>query len=67
MDAFLTSALDGGEWLASRHNSFTLGVRTHVTHWIGGWVGSRTGLDDVARTKIPSIPMPDIESWSSSP
>jgi hypothetical protein len=26
------------------------------THWIGGWTGPRTGLDDVERGKIVSIP-----------
>jgi hypothetical protein len=26
------------------------------THWIGGWVGPRTGLDDVERRKILSLP-----------
>jgi hypothetical protein len=39
---FLTSALVGGEWSASRPARFTPG-----THWIGGWVGPRAGLDDV--------------------
>jgi hypothetical protein len=29
---FLTSALDGGEWLASRSGRFTTGERTPVTH-----------------------------------
>jgi hypothetical protein len=24
------------------------------THWIGGWMGPRTGLDAVANRKIPS-------------
>jgi hypothetical protein len=37
---FLTSALDGGEWSASRPCRFTPG-----THWIGGWVSPRIGLD----------------------
>jgi hypothetical protein len=39
---FLTSALAGGEWSASRPDPFTPG-----THWIGGCVGPRAGLDDV--------------------
>jgi len=46
--AFLTSALDGGEWLASRSGRFTSGERTFGTHWVGGWVGPRAGLDAVA-------------------
>jgi hypothetical protein len=32
----------GGEWSASRSCRFTFG-----THWIGGWAGSRDGLDDM--------------------
>jgi hypothetical protein len=39
---FLTSALVGGEWSASRPCRFT-----PSTHWIGGWVGSRANLDDM--------------------
>jgi hypothetical protein len=31
---------------------FTLGERTPGTHWIGGWVGPRAGLDAGARRKI---------------
>jgi hypothetical protein len=44
---FLTSALAGSEWSASRSGRFTPG-----THWIGGWVGLRIGLEDVERRKI---------------
>jgi hypothetical protein len=36
---FLTSALGGGEWPASRPFRFNAGERFSVTHWIGGWVG----------------------------
>jgi hypothetical protein len=36
---FLTSALDGGEWSASRLPRFTPRERTSGTHWIGGWAG----------------------------
>jgi hypothetical protein len=42
---FLTSALVGGEWSASRPGRFTTGERAPSTHWIGGWVGPRVGLD----------------------
>jgi hypothetical protein len=31
---------------------FTPGERTSGTHWIGGWVGPRAGLDTGARRKI---------------
>jgi hypothetical protein len=44
---FLTSALVGGEWSASRLCRFTPG-----THWIGSWVDPRAGLDDMEKWKI---------------
>jgi hypothetical protein len=31
---------------------FTPGERTPGTHWIGGWVGPRAGLDAGARRKV---------------
>jgi hypothetical protein len=34
---------------------FTPGERTPGTHWIGGWVGLRAGLDAEARRKF-SLP-----------
>jgi hypothetical protein len=37
LHVFLTSALDGCEWSASRLGRFAL----RETHWIGGWVGHR--------------------------
>jgi hypothetical protein len=46
---FLTSALVGGEWSASRRGRFTPGERAAGTHWIGGWVGPRAGLDDMEK------------------
>jgi hypothetical protein len=44
---FSTSALVGGEWSASRPGRFTHGERVPGTHWIGGWVNPKAGLDDV--------------------
>jgi hypothetical protein len=44
---FLTLALDGGEWSALHPCHFT-----PFTHWIGGWVGPRAGLDAVEKRKI---------------
>jgi len=49
-----TAALDGGEWSASRSDRFTHRERASGTHWIGGWVGSRAGLDMASKIKIPS-------------
>jgi hypothetical protein len=50
----LTSALDGGEWSASRPDRFTPRERSPGTHWIGGWVGPIAVLDTVVKRKIPS-------------
>jgi hypothetical protein len=50
----LTSALDGGEWSASRTGRFTPRERAPGTHWIGGWVSPRAVLDAVVKRKIPS-------------
>jgi hypothetical protein len=41
----LTSALDGGEWSASRLCHFTPRETAPGTRWIGGWVGLKDGLD----------------------
>jgi hypothetical protein len=48
----LTSALDGRKWSASLPGRFTHRERTPGTHWIGGWVGPRAGLDTVSKRKI---------------
>jgi hypothetical protein len=50
----LISALDGGEWSASRLGRFTPRERAPGTRWIGGWVGPRAVLDAVAKRKIPA-------------
>jgi hypothetical protein len=49
---FLTSALDGGEWSASRPCCFIPGERAPSTHSIGGWVGPRVGLHTVEKRNI---------------
>jgi hypothetical protein len=51
---YLTSALDGGHWSASRPGRFTPRERAPGTHWIGGSVGPRAVLDAVVNRKIPS-------------
>jgi hypothetical protein len=53
---FLTSALGGCEWPASYPGRFTREERASSTHWIGGCVGPRTGLDDVEKRKILTLP-----------
>jgi hypothetical protein len=50
----LTSALDGGEWSASRSGRLTPRERAPGTHWIGSWVGPRAVLDAAVKRKIPS-------------
>jgi hypothetical protein len=47
----LISALVGGEWSASHPGRFT-----YSTHWIGGWVDPRAGLDDVEKRKFLTLP-----------
>jgi hypothetical protein len=47
---FLTSALFEGEWSTSLP-----GRRTPGTHWIGGWVDLRAGLDDLEKRKFLTL------------
>jgi hypothetical protein len=56
---FLTSAVVGGEWSASRRGRFSPGERAPGTHWIVGWVVPRTGLDDIEKRKF--LPLPGLE------
>jgi hypothetical protein len=55
LHAFLISVLDGGEWPDSRPDRFNPRVRAPDIYWIGGWVGPRAGLDEVAKREYPSI------------
>jgi hypothetical protein len=56
---FLTSALVGGESSASRPGCFTPGERAPGTQWIGGWVGTRTRLEDMEKRKF--LPLTRLE------
>jgi hypothetical protein len=51
----LTSALDGGEWTASRPSRYTPEDRAPGTHWIGSWVGPEAGLDAMKREIEPRL------------
>jgi hypothetical protein len=51
---FLTSALAGGERLASGPGCFTSGKRALATRWIGGQLGPRTGLDNFDPLGFPA-------------
>jgi hypothetical protein len=52
---FLTLALVGGEWSATRPGRFTPGERVPVTHSTGGWVDLRAGPDDVEKRKLLTL------------
>jgi hypothetical protein len=43
---------DGGEWSVSRSFRFTHGETTPFTHFIGGWVNPRVGLDDMTLLEL---------------
>jgi hypothetical protein len=62
---FLTSALVGCEWSASRPGRLTLRQIASGTHWTGGWVWpqSQSGRCG-AETNL--LPLPGIEPWPSS-
>jgi hypothetical protein len=52
----LNSAIVKGEWSASRPGRFTPGKGPPGTHWIGGWLNPRAGMDDVEkRTLLPYL------------
>jgi hypothetical protein len=54
LHAFLTSALDEGEWSASGPGRFNPRERAPGTHWVRIWVGPRAVLDTVMKRKIHS-------------
>jgi hypothetical protein len=63
---FMASALDGGEWSASRPGgAFTPGERTQDSHWTGGWMSPRASLGTEVRGKILLL-LPGIEPRLSS-
>jgi hypothetical protein len=61
---FFTLALDGGEWSPSLPSRFTLGERSPGTHWMGGWLDPRAGLDAMEKRKIFRVSV--VEPWPSS-
>jgi hypothetical protein len=66
----VTSALDRGEWSASRPGRFTSRKKAHGTHWIEGWEGFRAGLDAVVKKKnfqpLPGLETPIIQPVAQS-
>jgi hypothetical protein len=67
MSEWVSEALIGGEWSASRPGSFTPEERSPGTHWIGGSVDPRGGLDDVAKTKILNLSGLELRSLGLQP
>jgi hypothetical protein len=55
IDVFIISALAGGERSATRPGCLTPGEIAPGTHWVGGWVGFRAGLDDVEKRILPTL------------
>jgi hypothetical protein len=52
----MTSALVEGEWSSSRPGRFTSAEGAPGTHWVGGWVDLRAGLDDLEKRKFLTLP-----------
>ena len=63
---FLTSALAGGEWSASRPCRFTHEERDPGTHWIGGCVDPRARLDHLEKIVDPIVTRTPTPRSSSS-
>jgi len=61
LHAFLTSALDGGEWSASLPGRFAPREGAPNARWVGGWVGTGGGMDALARGGIPA------SAWNRTP
>jgi hypothetical protein len=61
--SFKTSALDGGEWSASRPGRALPPAKTPGIHCTGGWVVPRAALETEAREKN-IFPLPGIEPRS---
>jgi hypothetical protein len=56
INIFLTLALVGCQWSASRPGRFTPGERAPDSHCIGGWVDPRAALDDMQKWKFLTLP-----------
>jgi hypothetical protein len=52
---FLTLALAWGEWSASHPGRFAPREGAPGSHWIGGLVGPKAGLDDVEKRKFLTL------------
>jgi hypothetical protein len=52
IEVFLASALVGNNWSFLGVGSFNLGEVVLFTHWIGGSVGPRAGVQNMEQRKI---------------
>jgi hypothetical protein len=59
--SFLTLKLDGVRGQRQAPDALYTREKDSGTHWIGGWVGPRAGLDTEVRGQILS-PLPGIET-----
>jgi hypothetical protein len=62
---FLTSALVGGKWSASRPGRFSPWEIVRGTHGIGGWMGPRTGLEGMEWRKLSPLPGLELRTLGS--
>jgi hypothetical protein len=61
--SFTTSALDEGDGQPHAPAALYPRGKDPGTHWTGGWVGPRAGLDTEVREKI-LLPLPGIKPRS---
>jgi len=61
----MTAALEGGEGSAARPGRTLYPQERHGTHFTGGWVGPRAGLD-VRKTRPRRDSIPDRPAHSQS-
>jgi hypothetical protein len=47
----LTLTIPGGDWSDKHHGCFTTRESAPGTHWIGGWVSPRIGVEDMEKRK----------------
>jgi hypothetical protein len=64
VEIYITSAVAGGEWSASRPGRFTPGEKARDTLWIGGWVDPRAGMDDLEKRKFLALPGLELQPLS---
>ena len=66
LHSVLHSTLDGSEWSAASSGRFTSRYRARGTHFIGGWVGPRAGVNFVEQGKYLHRPCRDLNLRSSN-